>query len=49
MTEADMMLKLTELFAELEWNYSYGRELEPILKDIKKLCAKYLRYRYDKR
>ena len=47
--EVNMMLKMTELFAELEWNYAYGRELEPILKDIKKLAAKYLRKRYDKR
>ena len=49
MTEADMMLKLTELFAELEWNYAYGREIEPILKDIKKLTKRYLRMHYDKR
>ena len=47
--EADMMLKLTELFAELEWYYSYGREIEPMLRDIKKLIKQYLRMRYDKR
>ena len=44
-----MMLRMTELFAELEWNYAYGREMEPILRDIKKLAARYLRKRYDKR
>lgn len=49
MTEAEMMLKLTELFAELEWNYAYGRDVEPILRDIKKLAARYLRQHYDKR
>jgi len=48
-TEANMMLRMTELFAELEWNYAYGREMEPILRDIKKLAARYLRKRYDKR
>ncbi len=47
--EADMMLKLTELFAVLEWNYAYGREIEPILRDIKKLTKRYLRKHYDKR
>ena len=44
-----MMLKLTELFAVLEWNYAYGREIESILRDIKKLSTRYLRKRYDKR
>jgi len=48
-TEANMMLRMTELFAELEWNYAYGREMEPILRDIKKLSTRYLRKRYDKR
>ncbi len=44
-----MMLKMTELFAELEWNYAYGRELKSILKDIKKVTKRYLRMHYDKR